>query len=329
MTQRGGSARRRGVRLPHACRPHTPRRSHFPLTTAPVFRARTKKSFEQFRKDLILELKGTWASFFVTWEWRDHACYLKSWGARGFAKLENDIVTTELNLESWPATWPWFSDKMVYDVKRMTEGASEYSRLQEEEYESRIQIKNAAIDRLKKCRDRELESERSLQGWQIFDDITRVLVAVTGTGSAASLWSFQQLHKLSAVLIGTAAGLSAVQAALRASDQIKDWSDLKGHFVRLRIDLETFLHEMEIRPDFQVVDFEQRLTTYERRYADGEVLWRTDVLSWLWSGISGVTGLLVSVTSWLSRKLERQSPNRSDVGWGESRPPSQPVPIVH
>ena len=258
-----------------------------------VFRARTKKTFDQFKKDANYEMGATWASFLVTYEWRDRVVHISSpasgmfrW-AYGTGRLEHDVVTMELTLEKWPATSSWVRNRMLHDVERMTAAVSAYSNLQQEEFEARHRLRGKAVETLQKCRVRESNAVRALARWSLLDDITRVLVAVTGTGSAFAVWSGPlqpgEIRNATVIVATAVAGLGTIQAVLKASEQIKEWAELKGHFVRLKNDLESFINELDIKPDFVLSDSQQRLQTLERRYADGEVLWRTDALTWFFA----------------------------------------------
>jgi hypothetical protein len=74
-----------------------------------TFTGRTKKTFEQFKRDADVELRSGWASFMLTVEWQDRSARLLSRGAVGWIHYDDGVVTTDLRLEGWPATccqWP-------------------------------------------------------------------------------------------------------------------------------------------------------------------------------------------------------------------------------
>ena len=194
--------------------------------------------------------------------------------------LENDIVTVELNLEGAPATW--FRDKIIHDVRRMTLGASVSSELQKRERDSRNELREKTSFWLNWCQKREEDARSSLRSCKGFDDVVPLLVTVMGAGSAFSLSqqvSSTPFWTVAGFLVSATAVLSTIQSAFKATDKIKEWSDLQGHFVRLRIDLETLGEQMDFQRDFPIADFQQRLETYERRFGDGEIRWRSDLLT--------------------------------------------------
>jgi hypothetical protein len=57
--------------------------------------------------------------------------------------------------------------------------------------------------------------------------------------------------------------------ALKVSDRVKDWSDTKGHFVRLRIDLETLLYRMKVNPAYDLAEETARFEALRVRYGEG------------------------------------------------------------
>src|SRR5438270_2444475 len=97
------------------------------------FRQRTKKTFKQFKKDATIELSVTWTSFLVWHEWHDRILQISSFGAHGTATLDGDVIVCVLDFDSWPATFRWVKDRMIHDVRRMTDAVAEYSNLQAEE----------------------------------------------------------------------------------------------------------------------------------------------------------------------------------------------------
>ena len=86
-----------------------------------VFKAPTRKSFEQFKHDMTLELNNKWVKFMAKYTWQGQTVYVSNPGAAGFVRLSDGIVHVELQLQSWPATLPWVSPLIVRDLKLMTE----------------------------------------------------------------------------------------------------------------------------------------------------------------------------------------------------------------
>src|SRR5262245_50716077 len=251
-----------------------------------IFRGATKKTYAQFKKDATAELDGTWASPFVSYAWKDRVVEITSYGVSGSVRLDEgadrNMVIAEVIFTGFPATLPYMKNKVVSDIRRMTEQVVESSTLQKDEQHARDQIMAAAKSGLFACINRERSANRSLRRWQVFDDVTRVLVAVAGTGTAFALWAQDASAKIrpfALAFVSLVAVLSTLQAVLKVSDQIKSWSELHGHFVRLRRDFETFIEQMHIKSDFAVGEFQQRLEALDRRHTDGAVMWRSDILS--------------------------------------------------
>ncbi len=103
----------------------------------------------------------------------------------------------------------------------------------------------------------ELSANRLLERWERFDDATKVLVALTASGSAIAgwtLWNEPGLKYVWATLAGSAAVMSVVHAALKVPERLARHFDSKSEFSGLRIALETFRHQMQIFPDYSVQD---------------------------------------------------------------------------
>ena len=50
---------------------------------------------------------------------------------------------------------------------------------------------------------------------------------------------------------------------------MKDWSDIKGHFVRLRTELETFLYQMKVNPSAPRKDLDDTFDALRTRFGEG------------------------------------------------------------
>jgi hypothetical protein len=121
----------------------------------------------------------------------------------------------------------------------------------------------------------ELVSQEVVRRWQIFDDTTKVLVALTASGSAVSgwaLWENPNYKYIWLILAGIGAVLSIVSSALGVTSRLKDWGDLKRDFSMLEVELGTFRSKMRIDPQFDVTQFTKEWVEFRRRY--GEVAQR-------------------------------------------------------
>lgn len=94
--------------------------------------------------------------------------------------------------------------------------------------------------------------------WKFTDDFTKVLVALTASGSAITgwaLWENQGFKETWIGLAGFAAVLSITHAALGVSSKVKNWTEINRKFTELRIKLETYQDMMELDQDFDINTF--------------------------------------------------------------------------
>ena len=253
-----------------------------------TFRARTKKTFQQFRTDGVAEMRRSWASFLLTTKWQDQTLLMSAPGAHGTARLEGDTIVLDITLESFPATLPWVKERIVHDVSAMAVAISESSNLQAEEFESRVRIRNAARALREECLRLETTAVSGLARWEMLDAAFRVAVTLLGAGSAFAAWvdasAAPAWHYVASAAGLVVALVGSAQTAMTVSEHIKHWSDLTGELVRLKNDLQAFIVESDINPDFNIAGFQLRLQAFERRYADAEVLCRVDA----WTRVLGV-----------------------------------------
>lgn len=128
----------------------------------------------------------------------------------------------------------------------------------------------------------ELSAIRLLERWERFDEATKVMVALTASGSAIAgwtLWSEPGFKYVWATLAGLAAAMSIVHAALKVPERLARHFDSKLEFSGLRIALETFRHQMKIFPNFSVDDYNGRYLEYRERYQTLVSKLRRDFLS--------------------------------------------------
>lgn len=128
----------------------------------------------------------------------------------------------------------------------------------------------------------ELVSGQVVRRWQIFDDATKVLVALTASGSAVSgwaLWNDPDYKNIWLVLAGIGAVLSILSSALGVPSRLKDWGDLKRDFSMLEIELGTFRSRMRINPEFDVEQFTKEYVEFRRRYGEVAQRLKNDLLA--------------------------------------------------
>ena len=106
----------------------------------------------------------------------------------------------------------------------------------------------------------ELLSEKIIHKWILVDNITRLLVALTASGSAISgwkLWNQDGWQYLWLALASLSAVLSIIHATLNVTQKIKDWTDTKRNFASLRNNLELIRAEMSMDRNFDIDEFKK------------------------------------------------------------------------
>ncbi len=126
----------------------------------------------------------------------------------------------------------------------------------------------------------ELLADDLVTVWRNIDEATKVLVALTASGSVASGWAVWKLGSgelLWAILSGFVAVVAIVHASLGVPAKLKDWSEVKHVFTSLRVSLETFRHEMSVNPEFPTDEFWESYAAHRAVYADGMLRIQNDV----------------------------------------------------
>lgn len=119
----------------------------------------------------------------------------------------------------------------------------------------------------------EIAADFVVRRLQYLDEITKILVAVTASGSAIAgftLWNQPGFKYMWAAIAGVAALVSIVHSTMGIPGRLKEYSDVSRHFVILASDLAAFRDQMEIFPDFSVPDYNQKYTGYRNRYTEGQ-----------------------------------------------------------
>ena len=84
---------------------------------------------------------------------------------------------------------------------------------------------NKVFDTYYDCHFEEIIADKLVYRWQFFDQMSKLLVALTTSGSAVAgwaLWSQPGLRPIWAVLAGSAGVLSIVHAVLAVSSTLKE-----------------------------------------------------------------------------------------------------------
>jgi len=93
------------------------------------------------------------------------------------------------------------------------------------------------------------------KNWQTFDFVARLLVAFTVSGSAVSGWALwnDEEYKIGWVIFaGAASVISIIHATLNTNDKLKHYAQLSADISDVKLEYETFRHELSIYPDFDV-----------------------------------------------------------------------------
>ena len=110
----------------------------------------------------------------------------------------------------------------------------------------------------------EIVADKLVYRWQLFDQISKVLIALTASGSAVSgwaLWNQPAFRNIWVTLAGLGAVLSIIHAALSVSSRLKEWRDVKTSFVVLRIDFGDFLESHGAEAGLSHRQFHSRIRT--------------------------------------------------------------------
>jgi hypothetical protein len=146
--------------------------------------------------------------------------------------------------------------------------------------DQRDEIWVAAFDTYYDSYFEEICADRLISRWQKLDEASKLIVAITASGSAVTgwaLWSQPGFRTLWTIIASTGAVLAIVHAVLGVPGKIKDHGEVKRLFVALRIDLETFRYRMRFDPNFSVEDFTKEFSRYRDRYSSTVQLLKNDL----------------------------------------------------
>jgi hypothetical protein len=149
------------------------------------------------------------------------------------------------------------------------------------DFDPRDELWNAAFNTYYDAYYEEIAADKMISRWQILDELTKVLVALTASGSAISgwaLWSDVNFKYIWIVMAGTGALLALIHSTLGVPGRLKDWGEIKRWFAIIRIDLETFRYQMTVDPEFSVDNFSKNFIDYRRRYGEGVQRLKNDIL---------------------------------------------------
>ncbi|WP_229767741.1 hypothetical protein, partial [Vibrio cholerae] len=120
------------------------------------------------------------------------------------------------------------------------------------------------------------------QRWELLDTISKVLIALTASGSAIAgweLWGKDGYKVVWLALAGGASLLSIVHAALQVQQKLEFHTKLASNFTNLRIELETFREQMGIFPEFDVTEFNKEFLKLKAKLKLNTSNYKPDVLA--------------------------------------------------
>ena len=126
----------------------------------------------------------------------------------------------------------------------------------------------------------QLLAEKLLRKWHWADLWSRLLVAVTASGSAIAAWAVWGLAGFNivwAVVAGVAALFSVVHSVLNVSSRLKELSESRAAFLLIRTGAEAIRRRMRMNPKFTVAKFTTAIERLGKMYAEAESKLAVDV----------------------------------------------------
>lgn len=245
-----------------------------------TFQLVTQKPFAEFKDELNQAYDNSWLRSAIRITWQEKRVTFQAIGASGELTWESGRVSAQLRVTGPPSTW--LEHKIVYETREVLRRACAYARTAEIEAENKESLRQSALQTYRDAYSNEVEAAILIGRWQKVDEVTKVLAALTSSSSAVAgwlVWKDDKAKNAWGILAGTASVLSIVHVALKVSDRVKDWSDTKGHFVRLRTELETFLYQMKVNPAFDLDEFMNRFAGLRTRFGEGVDRKKVDFLT--------------------------------------------------
>ena len=121
----------------------------------------------------------------------------------------------------------------------------------------------------------------ALQKWKPIDSVVKSLVTVTTIASVMVGWMSwgSSAGKVTwLVIAGCAALLGLLHVIFKISDRIADLSHNAQYFKSLRLNLERFIYEMEVNPDFSLESFKDTFEQYREWLLVGSQMLKEDFL---------------------------------------------------
>ena len=118
--------------------------------------------------------------------------------------------------------------------------------------------------------------------WQLVDFYTRLIVAMTASGSAIAgwaLWNDDDFKILWIILAGFASIISIIHSTLNINEKIKHYTLLNNNMSNVQLEFESFRQEMRVYPEFHINDFFNKHTELREKYQKALELNTPDLLS--------------------------------------------------
>lgn len=148
-------------------------------------------------------------------------------------------------------------------------------------FDPRDEIWNGAFEVYYDSYYEEIMADKIINRWQILDEFSKILVALTASGSALSgwaLWSDPNFKIVWLLLAGLGAVFAILHSTLAVPGRLKDWGEIKRHFAALRIELETFRYQMKFDPEFPIDEFKRSFISHRKKYSEGIQRVKNDIL---------------------------------------------------
>ena len=120
-----------------------------------------------------------------------------------------------------------------------------------------------------------------LQVWRPIDGLIKSIVTITTIASVMVGWMLwgTSTGKLGWLMIaGCAAFLALLHIILKISERVADLSHNAQYFKSLRLNLERFVYEMEVNPDFPLEQFKTTFEQYREWLLVGSQMLKEDFL---------------------------------------------------
>lgn len=146
----------------------------------------------------------------------------------------------------------------------------------------REELWNATFETFYAAMYNEVVSERIVARWQVLDDLSRVVIALTASGSAVAgwtLWHEPSYRIVWLVLAALGAVLSIIHSALGVPARLTYWADVNKTFAMLRNQLETFKYQMQITDSLDFEEYTKRFLILRKEMGKADQRVKPDLMA--------------------------------------------------